>query len=203
MSTPATMPDRSDRGGIYLTIGVCTAGIIATLWAMVNRLIEVFAPDGIPVLVPFVDEFAPLPIGPDGAAVQVEVDQAIVTVADPAPATFFALVAHPIVSGAAIVAGIVLLLVFCLNVARGRAFALTNVRIVLAGAFVLLGGWALGSLFRTMGVNGTLSAVSDYGYDGVLFETDFTVVFAAVALGVVGTAFQLGHRLQRDAEGLV
>jgi len=203
MSTPVTVPSKSDRWGIYLTIGLCATGIIATLWAMVSRLIEVFSPGGVPVLVPFVDEVAPMPIGPGGTAVDVEVDQAIVTVTDPAPATSFALVAHPVVSGVAIIAGIALLLLFCLNVARGRAFARSTVRIVSAGAIVLLAGWGAGSLFRTMGVNGTLAAVSDRSYEGVLFEADFTVFFAALALGVVGAAFQIGHRLQRDTEGLV
>lgn len=76
-------------------------------------------------------------------------------------------------------------------------------RIVLTGVVVLLVGWVLGSLFRTMGVNGTLAAVSDREYDGVLFQTDFTVVFGILALGAIGAAFQVGHRLQRETEGLV
>jgi len=203
MSTAVTLPSRSDRWGMYLTIGACTTAVIATAWAVIARLADVFSPDGVPVDVPFVDEAAQLPIGPDGGAVAVDLDRAIVTVTDPAPATFFALVAEPIVTGLAIVAGVVLLLLFCVNVARGKAFARSTVRIVTSGVFVLALGWALGSLFRTMGVNGTLAAVSDHDYDGVLFETDFSPFFAALALAAVGVAFQIGHRLQRDAEGLV
>jgi hypothetical protein len=157
----------------------------------------------IPVLVPFVGETATLPIGPGGAEVPVEVDQAIVTVADPAPATLFALIAHPIVVGLAILAGILLLCLFCVNLARGRAFAASTVRILFIGTGVLLGGWVLGSLFQTMSVNGTLSAVSDYQYDGVLFQTDFTAAFGVLALGAIGAAFQIGHRLQRETDGLV
>jgi hypothetical protein len=77
------------------------------------------------------------------------------------------------------------------------------VRVLFIGTGVLLAGWVLGSLFQTMGVNGALSAVSDYEYDGVLFQTDFTAAFGVLVLGAVGAAFQIGHRLQRETEGLV
>jgi hypothetical protein len=203
VSTPANTPDRADRWGLYLTVLLGVAGAVATCWVTVGRLLEILTGDGIPVLVPFVGETSTLPIGPGGAPVEVAVDQAVVTVADPAGATLFALVAQPIVTGLAILAGIALLCVFCLRVARGRTFERATVRLIGAGAIVLLVGWGLGSLFRTMGVNGTLAAVSDRSYDGVLFETDFTAFFAALALGAIGAAFQIGHRLQRETEGLV
>lgn len=201
-STPATL-SRSDRIGMYATIVLAAIGAVGTVWATIARLAEVLPGRSIPVLLPFLDESATLPLGPDGTAVPVEVDQAIVLVDDPAPATFFALVAQPVVTGLAILAGIALLCLFCWNLARGRAFAAATVRIVIAGTVVLLVGWVLGSLFRTMGVNGTLSAVSDYTYDGVLFETDFSAAFAVLALGAIGAAFQVGHKLQREQEGLV
>lgn len=203
MSTASTALSRADRVGMYLTVALGIAGAVATIWVTVARLAAVLSGHGIPVLVPFVDETADLPIGPGGARVAVDVDQAIVTVTDPAPATYFALVAGPIVTGLAILAGIVLLCLLCLNLARGRAFAASTVRIVFVGTGVLLGGWVLGSLFQTMGVNGTLAAVSDHQYDGVLFQTDFSAVFAALALGAIGAAFQVGNRLQRETEGLV
>lgn len=203
MSTSPTTLSRSDRVGLYATIVFGAIGAAATVWAMVTRLAEVLPGRDIPVLVPFSGETADLPIGPGGTDVAVDVDRAVVTVSDPAPATFFALVAQPIVVGLAVLLGIVLLCLLCLNLARGRAFAASTVRIVLLGTGVLLAGWVLGSLFQTMGVNGTLSAVSDYGYDGVLFETDFTVVFGILALGAIGAAFQIGHKLQRESEGLV
>ena len=54
-----------------------------------------------------------------------------------------------------------------------------------------------------MTVNGALSAVSDYGYDGITFSTNWAVPFAILAIAAVGAAFQVGERLQRDTEGLV
>lgn len=203
MSTPRNTPDRTDRWGLYLTVILGIAGAFATIWATVGRLIEIAAAEGIPVLVPFVGETSTLPIGPDGTPVEIVVDQAVVTVADPAGATLFALVAQPIVTGLAVLAGILLLCVFCVRVARGRSFERTTVRLLGAGTIVLLVGWGFGSLFRTMGVNGTLAAVSDGSYEGILFETDFAPFFAALALGAIGAAFQIGQRLQRETDGLV
>jgi hypothetical protein len=203
MSTATTALSRSDRVGMYATVVLGAIGAAVTVWMTITRLVEVLPGRDIPVLVPFVGETATLPIGPGGAEVPVEVDQAIVTVADPAAATHFALVAQPIVTGLAILAGILLLCLFCVNLARGRAFAASTVRILFAGTGVLLGGWVLGSLFQTMAVNGTLSAVSDYQYDGVLFQTDFTAAFGVLVLGAIGAASQIGHRLQRETEGLV
>jgi hypothetical protein len=203
MSSPVTTLSRSDRIGMYATIVLGGLGAIGTVWATVARLFEVLPGHDIPVLVPFQGETAELPIGPGGAAVSVTVDQAIVTVADPAQATLFALIAHPIVNGLAILAGIALLCLFCLNLASGRAFAASTVRIVFFGSGLLLVAWILGSLFQTMGVNGALAAVSDHEYDGVLFEVDFTIIFGILALGAIAAAFQVGHRLQRETEGLV
>ena len=121
----------------------------------------------------------------------------------PAAATQFALIAEPVVIALAVIAGIVLLGLFCWNVTRGRAFTKANVRLVIIGVFVLLFGWIVGSLFTTMTVNGALSAVSDYTYDGVLFTTNWAAGFGLLALGAVGVAFQVGQRLQRETEGLV
>ena len=118
--------------------------VAGTAWRAVARLIEVLPGRNVPVLVPFVGETAELPIGPGGAPAEVVVDQAIVTVPQPAAATQFALVAEPIVVGLTIIAAIALLGVVCWNLARGHAFARANVRLIVGGAFVLLGGWFVG-----------------------------------------------------------
>lgn len=193
----------SDRLGMYLTIVIGAIAVAATVWGVVARLIEVLPGRDIPVLAPFVGESAELPIGPGGSAVKVAVEQAVVTVPSPAAATQFALVAEPIVTGLAIVSGIVMLALLCWNLARGRAFTRANTRILSWGSAVVAGGWLLGSLFQTMSVNGALSAVSDYGYDGITFSTNWAPFFAVLVLAVIGAAFQVGERLQRDTEGLV
>ncbi len=203
MSTAATTLSRSDRIGLYLTVLLGAVGAAVTTVTAITRLAEVIPGHDIRVLVPFVNETAPLPIGSNGAPIDVSVDQAIVTVADPGAVTLFALIADPIVTALTIIAEIVLLCLLCVNIARGRAFHRRTVHIVSWSSGVLLVGWVLTSLFRTMGVNGALAAVSDHSYDGVLFQTDFTPVFGVLALGAVLLAFQIGHRLERETEGLV
>lgn len=192
-----------DRVAMYATILLAVAGIVATVWVVATRLIEVIPGRDVPVLVPFVGETAPLPIGPGGAPVEVDVQSATVLVPEPAAATQFALVAEPLAIGAAIAGGILLLALFCWNVARGAVFSRGNVRLVQIGAVVLVVGWFVGSILTTMTVNGALSAVSEYSYDGITFAANWTAPFGLLALGAVGAAFQIGQRLQRETEGLV
>lgn len=198
-----TRLSRSDQAGMFLTIAIAAVAIVTTVWQAVARLVEVVPGRDVPVLVPFIGEAATLPIGPDGAPIEVDVEQAVVTVPQPAAATQFALVAEPIVVALAVTAGVVLLAVLCWNLARGRAFTRANTRIIWWGSAAITAGWVLGSLFQTMSVNGALSAVSEYTYDGITFSISWVPFFAVLVLAVVGAAFQVGERLQRDAEGLV
>ncbi|MFG6493658.1 hypothetical protein [Microbacterium sp. P03] len=194
---------RSDRTGMYLYAVLSLAGIVAVVAWVVSRLVEVASARSIPVLVPFTGETAPLPIGPAGSAVDVSVDRAVIDVADPAPATLFAVWAQPVVVGLTLIALIAIAGLFCLRLARGRAFRRGTARLMYTGAGVVAVGWVLGSILSNMTVNGALAAVSDRSYDGVVFESDLTPVFVILVLTAVATAFQIGERLQRETEGLV
>src|SRR6478752_8576538 len=105
-TTDPTRLSRSDRLAMYVTMLLGAIGIGVTAWHAVARLVEVLPGTDVPVLVPFRDETAGLPIGPGGTSVEVSVDQAVVTVPQPAAATQFALVAEPVVIALAIIAGI-------------------------------------------------------------------------------------------------
>lgn len=202
-TTETTTLSRGDRLAMYFTMLVGAVGIGAVAWSAIARVIEVAPGRQIPVLVPFADEPAQLPLGPDGSLVEVNVTEAVVTVPQPAPATQFALVAEPIVHAAAAIAGIVLLGLLAWNLARGRAFSRSTVRVTWWGAGVLGAGWFFGSLLTNMTVNGALSAISDYSYDGIRFSASWLPFFAFLALGAIGGAFQIGEKLQRETEGLV
>ncbi len=203
MNASPTSLSRSDRVGMHLTVAICLIAAAFTVFAVVSRLLEVVGGDDVAVLVPFVGETATLPIGPGGAPVEVAVDQAVVTVSEREPTMIAGLVGETLVTGVAALAGIALLCLFCLELARGRAFSASTVRIVFIGTAVLLLGWVLGSVFRSMATTSAVAVVSDGDHLPVLLTTDFAPAFAVLALAAVGTAFQIGHRLQRETEGLV
>jgi len=195
--------DRADRFSLYLSAALAAVVIAATGWATLDRLSEVAAADGIPVLVPLSGETAELPLGPDGALVSVDVDTATVVVNDPAPATAFALWAEPIFGFVAVVVGMVIAATFFMRIARGRAFDRGTIRLVIAGAITVATAWLVGSILTNMTTNGALSAISDYTYDSVIFTTDLMPGVWILVLGAVAGALQLGEKLRRDTEGLV
>lgn len=202
----ATEPVRmslSDRIGLVVMIVLGGAVAIWSVYSTASRIVEVLTASEIPVLAPFLGEAAHLPIGPGGGSVSVEVEEAVLFVGDPAPATLVALVAAPIVSTAAMLVVIACIALFCRNLLKGVAFSRTNTRLVMTTSVTIIAGWAVASLFTTMGVNGAFAALSDHEYDNVIFSTNFTPAIVALVLSAVGLAFQAGERMQRDTEGLV
>lgn len=194
---------RSERVSLYLSAAIALAAIAAGGAATVTRLMEVAPGHDIPVLIPLAEETAQLPLGPDGAPVTVDVETAIVTVADPAPATLFALWAQPIAQFIVITAAMAIAAAFMVRLARGRAFERGTAGLVYAGAGVIAGGWFVESILTTMTTNGALSAISDYTYDAALFEYSLGPFIAVLVIAAVGVALQIGERLQRETEGLV
>jgi hypothetical protein len=166
-------------------------------------LAEVAPGHDIPVVVPLADEQTTLPLGPDGAMVTVDVETATVIVADPAPATLFALWAQPIVLLLAVAAGMVVAAMFFLRVARGKVFEPGTPRLVVVGASIVAGAWFVGAILTNMTTNGALSAISNYTYESVIFEADMAPLIWVLVLGAVGGALEVGERMRRDTEGLV
>lgn len=203
MNTSTSPLKRSERVSLYLSAAIAIAAIAAGGAATVMRLMEVAPGHDIPVLVPLSEETAQLPLGPDGAAVTVDVETATVTVADPAPATLFALWAQPIAQLVVIAAAMAIAAAFMVRLARGRAFERGTAGLVYAGAGVIAGGWFVESILTTMTTNGALSAISDYTYDAALFEYSLGPFIAVLVIAAVGVALQIGERLQRETEGLV
>lgn len=198
-----TQPDKNDRVGLYLTIGAAAIGIVAAIVTTVARLVEVAPGHNIPVLVALDGEKATLPLGPDGAPVAATLDSATVIVADPAPATLFALWGQPIVVGLTWITLLVIAALFCLRLARAQVFTKATSVLLYLAAGVLTVGWFFGSLFANMTSNGALSAISNYTYESVNFNVHVAPAIGVLALAAVGTAVQAGVRLRKDAEGLV
>ncbi|MCB2413229.1 hypothetical protein LGT39_10285 [Demequina sp. TTPB684] len=194
---------RSDRVSLYISAAIAIAAIAAGAAATVVRISEVAPGHDIPVVVPLADEQAELPLGPDGAAVTVDVETATVIVPEPAPATLFALWAQPIVQLLVIAAAMVIAAAFMVRLARGRAFERGTARLAYAGAGVITGGWLVETILTNMTTNGALSAISNYTYEAALFEVTLGPMIAVLVIAAVGVALQIGERLQSETEGLV
>lgn len=199
----ATHIAKSDRVGLYLSVVFAAIGIAIALTGAVSRLVEVAPGHDIPVLVPLAGESAQLPLGPDGAAVTATMETVTVIVADPAPATLFALWAQPIVIGVSWSVGLVIAAMFCVRLARAQGFARGTYRLTYLAAGVLTFGWFVGTILTHMTTNGALSAISNYTYESVNFEGSYAPAVGVLLLAAVGVALQVGERLQRETEGLV
>lgn len=74
------------------------------------------------------------------------------------------------------------------------------------GVTMILGaiaaGWILTWLFETMRANGGVAALGSPGENSPL-PLELVPAFAVASLGAPAVAFQIGHRLQRETEGLV
>ncbi len=123
---------------------------------------------------------AALPLGPDGAPVTVDVETATVMVADPAPATLFALWAEPIFNA---------FLVqrrwpWCRRApahprrarTRLRAWAPPDSYYAALSVFALW--WFGDAILTNMTTNGALAAISDHTYDSVTFTSSFAPLIA-------------------------
>ena len=194
---------RSDRTALWITITVGAVAAVYTFVSMVLRIGEIIPNRNVPVPAAFADTPATLPIGPDGAAVPVVVEQAIIRVSDMPAITLASLLLAAVISAVATIAAIVCVCLFCRNLIRGRAFDKTNVRLIGTATLVIAVGWAVGSLFRTMGANGASAMLSHGAAANTAFPVDYAAIAAIVSLAAIGVAFQQGHRLQRDTEGLV
>lgn len=200
--TKDTVPSPTDRAalGVTMVLGALAAGW--TLVQAVLRIVEIVPNRDVPVTAAFADTPATLPIGPDGAAVEVVVERAEFLVSDMPPITLVSLILAEVVSALAIVGAVVCVILLTRNLMRGRAFGAQNVWLVGTGTVIVAIGWILSWLFETMGANGGTAALGSPGENSSL-PLEIVPAFAVASLGALAVAFQIGHRLQRDAEGLI
>lgn len=203
MSTTTT-PTRNDTAALWLAMlfGAGAAGV--TVFQAVTRVIEIAPNRDVPVTASFADTAATMPIGPEGADVEVIAQEAIIRVSGMPGITLWSLILAEVLYALAVLALIVLVCLVIRNIIRGRVFTAQTVGCVGTATLVVGVGWILTWLFTTMGANGAaavLSASTDPANTAFVIEP--VVLFAIASMGVLTAAFQIGHKLQRDAEGLV
>lgn len=198
------LPSRGDRTAILVFVGAGIVIALAYVVAAVLRIVELVSQPSVSVPAAFDGDSAQLPIGPGGELVEVQVTEAIITTSELGIPSLVALVLGVVITTLAVIALVACLIALSLGVRRGEIFSRRNTRLAGGAAAAGLIAAAADPFFRTMGSNGAFAAISNGDFDNVIFTAEpFTFILAAFAIAIVGSAFSVGERLQRDTEGLV
>lgn len=200
-STP--VPSKWDASALWVAI-ILGAG--AAVWTVVNavtRIVEIAPNRDVPVTAAFADSTATMQVVAGGADVEVVPTQVTMLVSDMPAITLWSLILAEVFSAVAVVAVVALVCLIIRNIVRGAAFSASTVGYVGTATIVVGVGWILTWLFRTMGANGGAAALAGEPSDNTAFPIAPVTVFAIASLGALTAAFQIGHRLQREQEGLV
>lgn len=203
-STKQGTLSRGDAGAL---IAFCIAGVAIAAYITVSsviRIITLVSGTMIPVLVEFVDQPVEAPLGADGANITLELDRASITVPSLPPVAIGADVLGQIAQIVTIVIVIGCLLLLARSILTGTVFSRRNTRLVMVAGIVGLVGFAAVRFFENMLANAAVAAVTDNAvHNAVISIEPFTFILAAFVISVIGTAFVIGDRLQRETEGLV
>lgn len=199
-----SVPSRADRIGITIFMGAGLAIIVWSIVAAVLRIIEVTSGASTQVLAEFAGTPAQAPIGPGAATVEVELDRALLSTAELPTFSMASLVLQQIAVAASIVVVVTCLLLLSRSLLKGVIFTRRNSWLVGIASIVGLLGAAAGPFFGNMAANGAFAVISDGDFENVVMTIDvLPYVLGAFIVAIIGTAFTIGERLQRDTTGLV
>lgn len=208
MASPRSTSRTLSRGDTWSFLLFIVAGVAIAAWAVIRSIGNIVAAVGnrdVRVPIEFLDTVAQAPLGPDGAAVPVELTGAVVTAPSLPIASLWALFLGEGLFAATVVTVVVLLLVLCVGILRGHIFSRRHTLLVTSvGVIALVGAFGV-PFFHNMVANGALAWLSDRTYDrGLTQQIDLPVLIAiGFVAGLSSTVFAVGDRLQRDTEGLV
>ncbi|WP_314456040.1 hypothetical protein [uncultured Microbacterium sp.] len=208
MASPQSTSRTLSRGDTWSFLLFIVAGVAIAAWAVIRSIGNIVAAVGnrdVRVPIEFLDTVAQAPVGPDGAAVPVELTGAVVTAPSLPIASLWALFLGEGLFAATVVTVVVLLLVLCVGILRGHIFSRRHTVLVTSvGVTALVGAFGV-PFFHNMVANGALAWLSDRTYDrGLTQQIDLPVLIAiGFVAGLSSTVFAVGDRLQRDTEGLV
>jgi hypothetical protein len=194
---------RGDRSAL---IGFCVAGLAIAAYFVVFstlRIIELARGTDVPVLVEFMDTQVRIPLT-TGDSVTAGLDRATLTASSLPPIATAAGIIGQVVQILTIVAVIGCLILLARGILNGRVFSRRSTVLVMAAGITGLVGFAAVQFFDNMLANATVAAVTDNGIDNAVISVEpFTFILAAFIIAVIGTAFVIGEKLQRETEGLV
>jgi hypothetical protein len=183
------------------------SGAVIAVWVVVNavrRVLEVIPNRDVPVTAVFDGTPAQAPLGPDGAAVTVELATARLIAPELPVASVIALVIEQIALVATVLVVVGALLWLTKNIVRGTIFSRTNTALVSTAGIVGLLGFCAVPFFANMGANGAFAWISDRTFDNAVMSVDlFPLLLLAFIAALASTVFTVGDRLQRETAGLV
>lgn len=203
-STKQGTLSRGDAGAL---IAFCIAGVAIAAYITVFsiiRIIELASGTMIPVMVEFVDQPVEAPLGAGGANITLALDSAVLTAPSLPPVAIGAGILGQLAQIVTIVVVIGCLMLLARSILTGTVFSRRNTGLVMVAGIVGLVGFSAVRFFENMLANAAVSAVTDNALNNAVMSIEpFTFILAAFIISVIGTAFVIGDRLQRETEGLV
>jgi hypothetical protein len=195
------------RGDTGALIAFCIAGAAIAAYITifsVIRMLTLVSGAAVPVMVKFVDQPVEAPLGAGGADITLELDRAAIHAPSlPAIAVTTGVIGQ-VLQIVAIVVVIGCLMLLARSILSGTVFSRRNTRLVMVAGLTGLLGYAAVQFFDNMLANAAVASVTDNAFDHAVISVEpFTFILAAFIISVIGTAFVIGDRLQRDTEGLV
>jgi hypothetical protein len=214
MTNPRKNPTKVSRkqgelsgGDRIALVAFCIAGAAIAAYITVFSIIRIIALSSgtrVPVMLEFVDQPVEAPLGADGANITLELDRAAITGSDLPPIAVVPGIIGQVLQIVTVVAVIGCLLLLARSILTGTVFSRRNTRLVMTAGIAGLVGFAAVRFFDSMLANAAVSALTDNAFDNAVMSVEpFTFFLAAFILAVIGTAFAVGDRLQRETEGLV
>lgn len=195
---------RGDKAGL---VAFCVAGAaIAVIFAVqtVARIVELARGTDVPVLIEFLGDRVDVPLGAGGSSIAVALDQATLTAASLPPIATVPGIIGQVIQFLTVVVVIGCLIVLSSGFFRGRIFSRRHTALVMTAGITGLFGFAAARFFENMLANATVNVVTDNAFDNAVIAVEpVPFVLAAFVLAVIGTAFTIGDRLQKETEGLV
>lgn len=195
------------RGDKASLVAFCLAGAaIAVIFIVrsVIRIAELVRGTDVPVLVEFLGESVDVPLRGGAGSIPATVDQATITAASLPPIATVPGIIGQVIQLVAVLVVIGCLILLSAGFFRGRIFSRRHTILAMTAGMTGLLGFAAVRFFDNMLANATVNVVTDNAVDHAVISVDpVTFVLAAFVLAVIGTAFAIGDRLQKDTEGLV
>ncbi|MET0854530.1 MAG: hypothetical protein ABWY30_07860 [Microterricola sp.] len=203
-TAPSYTIKRSDAVGLWIFMVIGAAIAVWTGIAASQRIMEVLPNTDVAVLGQFAGTVGSAPIGVDGAPVDVELEQAMLTVPTLPVAALWAIIIQQVVVVVTVLTVVVALVWLGRNVTRSIVFSRTNTVLVSTAGIVGLLGYAAVPFLGNMAANGAFAVLSERTFDNVIISVEpFSLVLLAFVAALMSTVFAIGERLQRDTDGLV